>query len=503
MHAPVRSKEIGVSEKNRYRAGIILCALIWLWPYTHGPLSQFWPNLVAWVCGFLFFLFIYRPGTEGNKTIIDGLLWAAGISAIVALAQYFDFESIFEPLVATTVPGYAYANTRQTNHLASLMVIGIGISLWKIASNPSQSRHFGVALLLTTALAATASRGGAVQLLLALLIGLYYLKPLVKIRTVAIVLLGVYFLMSWVLPEFYEMRFGEVSPRNLFHRVTGEGGCSSRFYLWGNVIELIGIRPLTGWGWEGLKYAHYDNIFSAPRFCDLLSNAHNLILQLAVSTGIPVTFAIGFVVVYFVVKQKPFFEKNESSQIAWMILCVIGFHQMVEYPLWFGNFQITVVMALFMLLGENWKNEKFHEPHDLLQGGVKKSLVFFVFMSVVFYYSYSYIKTTQLFLPKEGRLEYFQDDTRRKVGMPWFFDDQILFAYVVATDPDRNNARDLLNASLATLRISPEPRVIERVIVSAALLGDMELAQYHELRYQKAWPDYYKKWVDSQNIRNN
>lgn len=490
-------------ENKRYISGIVLCVLIWLWPYTHGPLSQVWPNLVAWVCGFVFFLFVYRADNAGKKTIIDGLLWAAVVSAIIALAQYFDIESVFEPLVATTVPGYAYANTRQTNHLASLMVIGIGVSLWKMASKPLESKYFCFALLLVTALAATASRGGVVQLLLALLIGSYYLKSVANVKLIAIVLLGAYFALSWILPELYEMRFSESSPRNLFHRVTGEGGCSSRFYLWGNVIELIGMRPLTGWGWDGLKYAHYDNIFSSPRFCDLLSNAHNLILQLAVSVGIPIALAVGFVAIYFVAKQKPFCERDEDAQIAWMILCVVGFHQMVEYPLWFGNFQVTVVMALFILLERKLINHGWHGSGYLLQGVFGRVWVFLLFLGLVFYYSFSYVKTTQLFLPKNERLEYFRDDTRQKVGMPWFFDDQILFAYVVTTDPEHNNARELLDASLAALRVSPEPRVIERVIVSAAFLGNMELAQYHELRYKAAWPEYYEKWVASQNFQKN
>lgn len=487
-------------DRSKYLLGIFLCAFIWLWPYTHGPLPQIWPNLVAWACGFIFLVFIYRPGIVGNKIIVDGLFWASIVSAIIALAQYFDWEWVFEPLVATTVPGYAYANTRQTNHLATLMVVGVGISLWKISSEANRSGNLIFALILTAALAATASRGGAIQLLLALFICLFYLRGRANIPVVVVLLLVFYFVMSWGFPALYEIRFGEESPRNLFKRVAGEGGCSSRLYLWGNVVELIGMRPLAGWGWDGLKYAHYDNLFNAPRFCDLLSNAHNLMLQLAVSAGIPVAFAVGFIAVYFVIKQKPLSEKDGYAQISWMIFCVLGFHQMVEYPLWFGNFQMMAVMALLLLLSQKQQGAWIYQMHDLMRGVVRKLSISLIFLLVFAYYAISYVKTTQLFLPQDERLEFFQQNTREKVGMPWFFDDQILFAYVVTTDPSRANASDLLGASLAALRVSPEPRVIERVIVSAALLGDMKLAQYHELRYKMAWPEYYKKWVDSQSV---
>jgi O-antigen polymerase len=48
------------------------------------------------------------------------------------------------------------------------------------------------------------------------------------------------------------------------------------------------------------------------------------------------------------------------------------------------------------------------------------------------------------------------------------------------------------------LRISPEPRVIERVIVSASLLGREDLAAFHVERYQRAWPAQHAAWKAAQ-----
>lgn len=36
-------------------------------------------------------------------------------------------------------------------------------------------------------------------------------------------------------------------------------------------------------------------------------------------------------------------------QMAWMILSVIGLHSMLEYPLWYGPFQLTVLLCLVLL----------------------------------------------------------------------------------------------------------------------------------------------------------
>ena len=45
--------------------------------------------------------------------------------------------------------------------------------------------------------------------------------------------------------------------------------------------------PWLGWGWGELDYAHYATLYDGPRFCDILDNAHNLPLHLAVELGIP------------------------------------------------------------------------------------------------------------------------------------------------------------------------------------------------------------------------
>jgi hypothetical protein len=78
----------------------------------------------------------------------------------------------------------------------------------------------------------------------------------------------------------------------IFTRLSeGAPSCSSRTTLWSNVLELIGQKPWFGWGWGRLDYAHYITLFDGPRFCDILDNAHNLPLHLAVELGVPVALA--------------------------------------------------------------------------------------------------------------------------------------------------------------------------------------------------------------------
>ena len=57
------------------------------------------------------------------------------------------------------------------------------------------------------------------------------------------------------------------------------------------VLHLIAQKPWTGWGWGELKYAHYMASYPGERFCDILGNAHNLPLHLAVTLGLPLALA--------------------------------------------------------------------------------------------------------------------------------------------------------------------------------------------------------------------
>ena len=69
----------------------------------------------------------------------------------------------------------------------------------------------------------------------------------------------------------------------------------------------------------------------------------------------------------------------------------------------------------------------------------------------------------------------------------WFFTGALRFAVVGTSTPTPDNAQALLAASLAALHYSPEPRIIERVIASARLSGQDELAQWHAAQKQKVY----------------
>jgi len=119
--------------------------------------------------------------------------------------------------------------------------------------------------------------------------------------------------------------------------------------LWANVWHLILQKPWTGWGWGELDYAHYITLFPGTRFCVLLDNAHNLPLHLAVELGLPLALLVSGLVLWWVWRARPWAETDPVRQLAWGILAVVGLHSMLEFPLWYGPFQLVTVLAVALL----------------------------------------------------------------------------------------------------------------------------------------------------------
>ena len=139
----------------------------------------------------------------------------------------------------------------------------------------------------------------------------------------------------------------------LFVRLlAGDELCGSRIPLWSNVLHLIAQKPWLGWaglGWGELDFAHFITLYNGPRFCDILDSAHNLPLHLAVELGVPVALLVCGGFAWWVLRQKPWAERDAARQMAWAVMALILLHSMLEYPLWYGPFQKAFVLCLLIL----------------------------------------------------------------------------------------------------------------------------------------------------------
>jgi len=476
-----------------------LVALPWFWPIIAGPLSAMLPDLAAWTAGALLIGLWHGVRDRFEEIVAWGLLIAALGSAVLGLLQYFDLENSIGILVVLTKPGEVTANIQQTNLLATLLSVG-QLCIWYLIQKKRLSgRHATwMIVLLVVTLAATASRTGMVHLILISAVVLYW-KPGRKGRVLATLcgIAALYLAATQVLPWLFELFWGSSLDRNLLARLGADYACASRKVLWANVAHLISLKPWTGWGVGELLFAHYITPYEGERFCIKLSNAHNLLIHLAFVWGIPLAAFACSMAIWGLWKLKPWKAESVQERFGWAILLLIGFHSLVEFPLWFGLFQVLGVLAIILVVAGRRAS---HPPaaNEAAWSGVRPRTlagISITFIAVLVFIAADYFKVSQLYLPIQWRPVWYREDTLNRVRDTVLFKSHVLIAQVVTTPVTSANAPLMLTASLEALHIAPDSRIIRKVISAARATGRQDLVRIHTERYNASWPELYREWL--------
>lgn len=446
---------------------------------------------------------------QASNSLVAGHPWpywcavwpwlAAGlISSVFALLQYTGNATALMPWINWAPPGEAFANLRQRNQFASLTNIALAALLaWQVLPRRAAQAPARSALLLAAAMAlltlgnaASASRTGLLQLLMLAAVVLLWRRE----RRVALWVawaLACYAIGTLALPWLVGL---DPSMHGMFSRLrTGDALCSSRLTLWRNVLDLIAQRPWLGWGWGELDYAHYMTLYEGPRFCDILDNAHNLPLHLAVELGVPAALLFCAVCLWAVIAQRPWRETDPLRQMAWMVLAVIGVHSLLEYPLWYGPFQLACGLSLGLL----WRGQSVRTGRAVALPLVLACLL----LSACAYAAWDYRRISQIYLPPAQRLPQYQDDTLAKIQHSWLFRRQVQFAELSISTVTPENAAYIHALASELLHFSPEAKLIEKLLDAALLLDDDEEVRQHRARFEAAFPQAYARWVARQGLR--
>lgn len=531
-----RTELVSSMRSGRFWLIVLLLALPWLNPYAGGPSTWVGPWLFSAICGVAAFA-IGRPGAvhPGVSALLAGLaawaivrngltpetaalaavcvlVWlvasvaarrgsdaalvraialawlvAALVSTAAALLQYVGLADRFQPWVDVSSAGEAFANLRQRNQFASLTAIGMAAVLWFDATGRRRWLAFAAMAWLAIGNAATTSRTGLLELLLLGLATWRWTQSRPGGMRLWAVALAAYVVASVGLPA---LAHALGMPQNLLWlRVAGADPCASRMVLWSNVLRLIALRPWLGWGWGELDFAHYMTLYPGPRFCDILDNAHNLPLHLAVELGVPAALSVCAWVVWAVWRARPWSEVDPARQLAWSVVLVLAAHSMLEYPLWYGPFQIALGLCLGLLSPPS--------SAQVRRGASVAPLVGVVALAALGYAAWDYHRASQIYLPEEQRAPGWRHDPLARLGRVWLFRSQVRFAELTLTPLTRANAEWTHQRALALLHYSPEPRVIEKAIESAVLLGRDEEALGQLARFRAAFPEAYAEWSRS------
>lgn len=446
------------------------------------------------------------------RALAAGLLTAGLLSALLGLLQYYGLTEFLGALTSSTTPGRGWGNLRQRNQFATLISLAMVAALWWHATSQSQ-RIRGLfapaSALLVAALVASGSRTGFLQLLL-IAVGVGAMAWRERRRaprhadsadfrlpapTLLFAAIPLYAVLHWLMP--YLASGGDVG-----HAATAGSGMlhrlqpavvttDSRVVLWQNVLTLIAQRPFTGWGWGELSFAHFATLYNGPRFPVILDNAHNLPLHLAVELGIPAAMLICGGFLWMVWSAKPWRERDPLRLMAWGLLGVILLHSLLEYPLWYGPFQLVFGLCLGIL----WPGSpKRPEANGRKLAAFAAAAAW---IAVVGYAAWDYTRISQIYLPRDARMPASRDDTLAKLQGSWLFSRQVDFAEVTLTAVTPANAAHMHELAGRVLHFSPEPRVIVKLIESAELLGRDAEAHALAERFRVAFPAAFARWLDN------
>jgi len=525
------------------RALTLACLIIpWLNPYAYGPSTWVIPWLLSAACAAIAYG-IQRPGSPRRGVtaaltalavwtvlrsgwipetvaLVGGclLVWmlaaaasgqsecpgwvrtaalawfaAAALSTFAALCQYFGLADALAPWINTSDVGEAFANLRQRNQFASLTGIGMAALLFWLL--PGLKRWHAMAAIAWLALgnAVTTSRTGLLEMLLLGLLACMWPGPRWQRARIWAVGLLAYCVAALVLPWLLEATTG-VSANHLWTRVAEADACGSRIVLWSNVLHLIAQKPWLGWGWGELDYAHYATLYAGPRFCDILDNAHNLPLHLAVELGLPAAVLGCGGLCWAAARARPWRESDPVRQMAWAALVVIAVHSLLEYPLWYGPFQIALGICLGLLSPTRLRSEASPALARRSTAGVALAVLA---VAACGYAAWDYDRVTQIYLPPANRSPGWRDDPLPGIRGSWLFRNQALFAELTITPLTRANAAWTFETAGVLLHYSPEPRVIEKRIDSAVMLGQEDEALLQLARFRAAFPEAYAAWTQA------
>ena len=257
-------------------------------------------------------------------------------------------------------------------------------------------------------------------------------------------------------------------------RVTGQAqdyaACGGRRVLWANVLALIAQHPWQGWGWGETDYAHFMTGYSSLRFCDMLDNAHDFPLHLALEFGVPFAVVVMAWVGFWILRRSPWREQQPWRVMAWGLVLVVGLHSLLEYPLWYGPFQMTLGLAIGLL----WAPTDAPTQVEAQEGPMLMAALLFL---GCLYAAWDFNRVGQIYRPAASRDAAYRDNPLHHAKQSWLFKNQADFAELTTQTVTADNAAAIYPQARRLMHYSPEARVVQRVMDSGTLLGHDKEAQ--------------------------
>ena len=303
--------------------------------------------------------------TEFIGGLFAALLAAGIVSTGMAFAQWLQLGPI--GYVADMAAGdRPFANLLQANHLATLLALAAVGAFWFF-----ETRRIGAA----TALLAVAWLGlGLVMtrsrtawlFVLALAISWVWMRRRVVLRTspTAMGVALAFFLGAMLLWGPLSVAMSVSAPVSFGERVQVGGG---RLLFWRALADALSASPWVGYGWTQVGVAAHAASLEHFTGESMLTNSHNLLLDLLLWNGIPLGLLLAGALVWWFARQL--LRCREAER--WLLLAGVGavfLHALLEYPLEYAYFLLPVGLMMGALDGLDDSTPAWRVPKVALAG---------------------------------------------------------------------------------------------------------------------------------------
>lgn len=313
-----------------------------------------------------------RCPTSTRQATGEWLAWtviaACLISHFIAMSQVLEIwngQSFILRMPFVRRPG---ANLGQPNHLATLFVTGLAAAAYlQMLGRLTRKMLFGLVLFFCLGIALTESRTGLVAVFVltfwwawrnpqagASISRVWSLFPLI---TVSI------FFIAW--PYLFYIWSGGGGGASGAERLMSSG-TDARIVLWRQVWDASWMYPWFGWGMRNTAEAH-NAVAHLAEFSLPITYAHNIILDMAVWVGWPLTIILtGGSSVWLI--SRILKVRDSLSWFGMALLIPFGVHSLLEFPYAYAYLLVPAMIGVGYIAANDRETWKLQAPFALVAG---------------------------------------------------------------------------------------------------------------------------------------
>lgn len=430
-------------------------------------------------------------GREPVFTVIAAALaGGALLSALIGLIQYFNVVTPLNAFIVRLQGAAIFGNLAQPNHFAAYTTLGL-LSLAYLHSRGRLLLPVAAlwALPLLFVLGVSGSRSPWLYLFTAFCCAVW-LRTTSSDQAARRLFLwaGFFVIVHYLLQAAVGAGWfnppGQAAVTAIDRLFSGAESVTDRIGIWRAAWTIALDHSVFGVGWGSFSDQYFDFIAETSGVAPsgLYNNAHNLLLQLFVETGV-----IGLVLLLplLAVWLLRVMRADGDAGQWWLLatLAVFGIHSMLEYPLWYAYF--LGIAALLLGLG----NGPVFVPKLAGWGRAFAATVILVGISNLAFLWMDYRQLEGIFNPAPDQLR-SMDYSALMVRL---HQNSLLTPYVelssalpMAVAGENLPGRLLLNRQ--AIRFTPIPQLVYKQVLLLALADRSQEAQALLVRARRAYP---------------